>query len=158
MPSYKVGMSQQEAKEMASELTDRFTELGARKVEVSGSLRRGEKEIGDLDLIVDGDILSLAKGVSCDLKEIGSQRVTMLYRGQQVNVFYAGESNWGAMQFYLCGPTNYCIGYRMKAKNLGMKLDQHGLWKDGKVIASKTEQEIYLALGKVWKKPEDRGK
>jgi DNA polymerase (family 10) len=157
MPSYKVGMSLHEAKEMVSELTDRFLGLGAHRIEVSGSVRRGKQEIGDLDLIVDGDIIALARGVQGELKEVGTQRTTMLYRGQQVNLFYA-KSNWGAMQFYLTGPKNYAIGYRMKAKTMGMKLDQYGLWKDGVVIAGETEEEIYLALGKVYKAPELRGK
>ena len=48
------------------------------------------------------------------------------------------------------------IGLRMVAKRKGFKLNQHGLFKKGKRIAGKTEQEIYHALGRDWKSPNRR--
>ena len=48
------------------------------------------------------------------------------------------------------------IGLRVIAKRKGMKLNQYGLFKDGKRIAGKTEKEIYHALGREWKSPEKR--
>ena len=40
----------------------------------------------------------------------------------------------------------------------GFKLNQHGLFerRTGKKVAGKTEEEIYHALGRPWKKPEER--
>jgi DNA polymerase/3'-5' exonuclease PolX len=81
----------------------------------------------------------------------------MLYRGQQVNLFYA-KSNWGAMQFYLTGPKNYCIGYRMKARSDDMLLNQYGLFdKSGKRLAGETEESIYAVFSKKYKDPWLRG-
>ena len=48
------------------------------------------------------------------------------------------------------------IGLRKVAKAMGYKLNNHGLWKGKKRIAGKTEREIYNALGRPWKKPENR--
>ena len=50
------------------------------------------------------------------------------------------------------------IGLRLVAKRKGFKLTQHGLFdrKTGKRIAGKTEEEIYHALGRDYKKPENR--
>jgi DNA polymerase (family 10) len=48
------------------------------------------------------------------------------------------------------------IGLRVVAKKKGFKLSQHGLFKGKKRIAGKTEEEIYHALGREWKRPEER--
>lgn len=42
---------------------------------------------------------------------------------------------------------------------MGMRLNQRGLFDEaGNVIASRTEEEIYTALGKKYKEPKMRGK
>ena len=48
------------------------------------------------------------------------------------------------------------IGLRIVARKKGFKLNQHGLFKKGKRIAGRTEKEIYKALGRPWKLPENR--
>ena len=46
---------------------------------------------------------------------------------------------------------------RQKAKELGYKLNQYGLYnKEGEKIAGPTETGIYEALGWEWCEPEDR--
>ncbi|MBA7703078.1 hypothetical protein ES703_111860 [subsurface metagenome] len=45
---------------------------------------------------------------------------------------------------------------RVVAKKKGFKLTQHGLFKKGKRVAGRTEREIYKALGRPWKAPEER--
>jgi DNA polymerase (family X) len=62
------------------------------------------------------------------------------------------------MQFFLTGPAGYGIAYRRMAKAKGWKLDQYGLWNQhGELIASRTEHDIYKALGKEYKEPQERG-
>ena len=43
-----------------------------------------------------------------------------------------------------------------RAKRMGYKLSEYGLFKGEKVIASKTEEEIYETLGLAWIPPELR--
>jgi DNA polymerase/3'-5' exonuclease PolX len=157
--TYKVGMNYQEAQELASELCTKLVALGAKKVEITGSILREEEEIGDIDLIIDGNISELAHQLCCELKSDGDKRVTLIYRGQQVNFFRGNSENWGAMQMYLTGPKYYTIAYRVRAKKMGYLLNQDGLFdQEGQCVASATEEDIYRALGKNWKHPRERGR
>ena len=158
MPSYKVGMKLDEARKLAEQLTTRLKELGAKRVETTGSVLREQSDIGDIDLIVDGEISKMAKEIG-EVKGDGADRITLIYEGQQVNLFRGSEDNWGAMQMYLTGPKGYVIGYRMRAKKMGYVLNQHGLFDDkDNLVAGQTEEGIYKALGKEWKPPKARGK
>ncbi len=159
MPSYKADfkMSLKEAQTLVTELTEELTKRGYTKVEVMGSIRRKESWIGDIDLIVLGDTLKL-EGIG-EAKERGDTRWTIVYKGQQVNIFKCKEDHWGAMQFYLTGPLSYTIAYRCKARAKGWNLNQYGLWDaNNQLMAARTEAEIYKCFGKEWKDPTRRGK
>lgn len=159
MATFKVGMSLKDAQAMAKELASKLMKLGAKEVEVTGSVIREKPEIGDIDLIVHGEIDKLAEQLDCEVKHTGTERVTLIYKGQQVNLFSGTPDNWGAMRFYLTGPTNYVIAYRMKAKRKGWLLNQHGLFdQDNKLLEAKSEERIYELLDKKWKHPRERGK
>lgn len=158
MPSYKVGMTLEEAQKMAKRLIEKLRKLGAKQVEVTGSVVREESDIGDIDLIVDGPIDEYGPKIG-EVKGEGTERVTLIFEGQQVNLFRGSEKNWGAMRFYLTGPTRYCIAYRMKAKKKNWLLNQHGLFdENGELLEAKDEARIYELLGKRWKHPTKRGK
>jgi DNA polymerase (family 10) len=158
MPSYKVGMTLKEAQNMAQRLIKKLRALGAKQVEVTGSVLREEPEIGDIDLIVEGPIDEYGPKIG-EVKGEGKERVTLIFENQQVNLFRGSEENWGAMRFYLTGPTRYVIAYRMKAKKKGWLLNQHGLFdEDGKLLEAKDEARLYELLDKTWKHPTKRGK
>lgn len=160
MSQATVKMPLAEAKALAEELLTVLKEKGISKAEITGSVLREEKYIGDIDIICDGQIEEIAKTLgpiqSGNIE--GSQRVILTYKGKLVNLFRTTEEEWGAMRFYLTGPTGYTIAYRMRAKKMGMLLNQHGLFKGDKLVASRTEEEIYKALDKTWKPPQIRGK
>lgn len=160
MPSYKsTGMNPPQAKALAEKFIEELKKLGYSHFEIAGSMRRKELKIGDVDLIVEGPLDRVTQVPGAEYKNGGDTRVTLVYEGQQINVFTATPENWGAMLFYLTGPTSYCIAYRMKAKVKGWHMDQYGV-KDqtGKIIAAKTEEEIYKVFDKSWKAPEKRGR
>jgi DNA polymerase (family 10) len=130
------------------------------RVQVCGSVRRRKDTVGDLDLVVDGDLNEVknTKG-KWTWMEGGEAKATIEYHGMQVNLLRSDENSWGAAIFYFTGPHDYNIAYRRRAKGLGMLLNEKGLFSvvSGACIASRTEHEIYRALGKVWKRPEERG-
>ena len=161
MSQATVKMPLAEAKALAEELLIILKEKGISKVEITGSVLREEKYIGDIDIICNGQIEEVAKQLgpiqSGNIE--GSQRVILTYKGKLVNLFRTTEEEWGAMRFYLTGPKNYVIAYRLRAKKMNFKLNQHGLFDaTGKCVASRTEEEIYKALDKTWKPPQMRGK
>jgi len=150
------------AREIVPKVHELLKKCGATKVETTGSVLREEPDIGDIDIIIAGDLPKIIQALEqegCNIGLTGKDRVFFQFEGTPINVFVATEDNWGAMQLYLTGPTSYTIAYRIRAKKYGFdKLDQYGLWKDGKVVIGRSEAEIYEAMGKSWKHPNRRGK
>ena len=130
---------------------------------IAGSLRRKEPTIGDVDIIVSEPLIDISTRLTDSefAKKIngGEKKMDVDYKQMRFNIYRSTLHAWGAMLFFLTGPAGYSIAYRRRAKELGYKLDQYGLWgKNGSLIASRTEEHIYSALGKQYKDPELRGK
>lgn len=142
-------------------------QLGFAKAQTCGSVRRQRPEVGDLDIIVDGPLgllrSSAAAGAGFRWVEGGDEKATLAYEPTgarfaiQINILRTGPERWGAAMLYFTGPAGYNIAYRARAKRMGMLLNENGLFRLGQCIASKTEEDIYKALGKKYKSPEDRG-
>lgn len=150
-----------EAKALAEELLIVLKEKGISKAEITGSVLREEKYIGDIDIICNGQIEEVARTLgpiqSGNIE--GSQRVILTYKGKLVNLFRTTEEEWGAAKAFLTGPKGSVIGLRMKAKKQGFKLNQHGLFDgNGAKIAGETEEGIFKALNYTMKPPHLRGK
>lgn len=129
------------------------------RVDVCGSIRRCKPDVGDIDMVVDGD-LQVVRDTPGEWRwvEGGASKATLDFYGTQVNLLRSDDEHWGAAIFYFTGPHDYNIAYRRRAKGLGLLLNEKGLFgKDNQCIASRTEHEIYRALGKLWKRPEERG-
>ena len=135
--------------------------LYCKKIQIAGSIRRGEKNPGDIDIILIpknkkkiGEILG-KKG-----RKIlgGEQKVFFKIEEIEVELYYTIPEEWGAALLAYSSRRGSGIGLRIIARMKGFKLNQHGLFsrKTGKRIAGKTEEEIYKALGRKWKKPEER--
>ena len=77
-------------------------------------------------------------------------------KGIQIELYYTNEKEWGAELLAYSSSKGSAIGLRVIAKKKGLHLTQHGLFKGKKRIAGKTEKEIYRALGRKYKKLEDR--
>ena len=135
--------------------------LYCKKIQIAGSIRRGEKNPGDIDIVLIpknkkkiGEILE-KKG-----RKIlgGEQKVFFRIEEIEVELYYTTSEEWGAALLAYSSRRGSGIGLRIIARLKGFKLNQHGLFsrKTGKRIAGKTEEEIYKALGRKWKKPEER--
>jgi len=149
------------ASRLAEEFIARFI---TQECAIAGSIRRQEQTIGDVDLIVSEPLCEIEERLkesrSPYIKIVRGQdkRLDIDYKELRFNIFYAEIGYWGAMLFYLTGPAGYSIAYRKMAKAKGWTLNQYGLFdEDGNVLASRTEHDIYNALGKEYKEPELRG-
>ncbi|MFA5174325.1 MAG: hypothetical protein WC438_04050 [Candidatus Pacearchaeota archaeon] len=130
-----------------------------RRIEIVGSIRRKSKNPRDIDLVV------IPKNKD-KIKEFLSKKGKFLYGGEQkagfriegvnIQLYYTILEEWGATLLAFSSKRGSGIGLRIVARTKGFKLNQHGLFKKGKRIAGKTEEEIYRALGRSWKKPENR--
>lgn len=133
------------------------------RTKIAGSIRRKKAEPKDIDIICvptdRGGVLKQMRTMD-DGKIIrkGEKVISATVRGINTDVYFTDKKHFGAMLLFLTGPSGANIGLRVKAKRKGMKLNQYGLWKDGKLVASKTERSILHALSHPYKPPELRGK
>ena len=111
---------------------------------ICGSIRRKEKMIRDIDiLVIDPDMHGkFQKGTK--------------FEGVELNLCFVRKECEGAGLLFLTGDYKFNITLRSKAKGMGMKLNRYGLFRGDEVIASKTEEDIFKALGINYLVPEGR--
>jgi len=130
-----------------------------KRIKIAGSIRRKEKNPVDVDIVlIPKDKykikqILLKKG---KVIENGEKQFSVKIKRVKVELYFVSEEDWGAALLAYTGSSGYSIGFRIRAKKKGLKLNQYGLFKGNRKIAGKTEKEIYSALGKSYKLPEDR--
>jgi DNA polymerase (family 10) len=139
-------------------------------IEPAGSLRRGRETVGDLDILVTGPACAednvdaaveytAAYPPIADLIAKGQNKVSFRLRnGLQVDVRLLPEASYGAALQYFSGSKMHNVAVRQRALKRGYTLNEYALARmdDGSVVAGRTEEEIYAALGMDWIPPEMR--
>ena len=133
------------------------------RVIVAGSYRRRKETVGDLDILV-----TCAKGraavnrfVSYDevakILAKGSTRATVLLRsGLQVDLRVVPARSYGAALHYFTGSKSHNIAIRKLGQARGLKINEYGIFRDGKRIGGRTEEEVFAAVGLPYIEPELR--
>lgn len=141
-------------------------------VTAAGSLRRGRDTVGDVDLLVTmkpghdkqadidnvADYIQKYPGIDQHLAR-GENKVSMLLgSGLQVDVRLLEKKSFGAALMYFTGSREHNIVLRGRANDMGWTLNEYALTtlKGGRVVASKTEEEIYAKLKLAYIEPELR--
>jgi len=133
----------------------------------AGSIRRGKKLVGDIDLVVtkqiDRDDIKDIKGIDILL---GAKITTkFIYKGVRIDMFvFLNPKSWGACLMHYTGPFDYNQRIRGMVKKPkwtdkmgeGWKLSQNGLYKKDKILTFKTERELQNFLGIKERKPSER--
>jgi DNA polymerase (family 10) len=127
------------------------------KAMVCGSIRRRVPMVGDIDIVAI-KTPSLSKALALLGLKVTDTMATGTVDGMPVAVYFATASNWGSMVMHFTGSKDLNIMMRGMAKKNGMTLNQYGVFRGSKNIASKTENEVYDALGVRHIKPEERNK
>jgi len=150
-----------EAFQLGAQLVAYFEGLGM-DVHPAGSLRRGCSTVGDIDILATdpkaGDGLVKYPGVDRVIEQ-GPTRVSVfLETGTQVDVRVVKEEELGSALLYFTGSKQHNIELRNLAIEKGWKLNEYALSdaKTGKVIASRTEEDVYTKLGLEFIPPELR--
>ena len=151
---------------LATEIQEYLSQCrGVKKVTPAGSLRRGCETIGDLDLLVTGGVPEqiaehfLKFPAITDVIASGANKVSVkLKEGIQVDVRMLEPESYGAALQYFTGSKAHNVALRDRAKRLGYKLSEYGLFRiaDGHKVAGRTEEEVYKALDLAYIEPELR--
>lgn len=128
---------------------------------VCGSIRRGRTEgIGDVDLVVPTSWYNVDKALASfpNLIRLPDNKGVRVYSHNEIQfkVFRCSPLKLGSSQMQMTGPLPFLRWIRARAKEQFMTLHQHGLFHNGNLIASKTEELIFSALGLEFIPPEGR--
>jgi len=137
------------------------------RVEVCGSLRRGQDTIGDIDLLCSsprGETVIQAFSANKLVKRVlasgptkGAVVVGIEGGGElQVDLRVVPRESFGAAWQYFTGSKEHNVRLRERASQNGWKLNEWGLFDGDRVIAGANEVEVYERFGLPWIPPEVR--
>jgi DNA polymerase (family 10) len=155
---------------LATRIVERMLDVqGVTHASYCGSLRRFSETVGDIDIVVAASdaqaVMDAFVAQSVVERVIGrgeSKTSIVTHRGTQVDLRVVSEAQLGAARLYFTGSKGHNIKLRMRALARGWTLNEYALseLEGGRIVASATEEEIYLALGLPWIPPvlrEDAG-
>lgn len=153
------------ARPVAENARDRLaTHSAVERIKVAGSIRRRKNTIGDIDLVVQSDdgktVFSEVAGWDAvdEVLARGDTKLSVRADTFQIDVRVVDDREFGAALQYFTGSQEHNIALRSRAKELGYKLNEYGLWnrETGDYVAGGTEREIYNHLGVEYPEPHER--
>ena len=142
-----------------------------KKVAVAGSLRRRVETIGDIDILAVGPgakIIEYFVGYP-EVKSVLAQGPTkasvLLKSGIQVDLRVVARPSFGAALYYFTGSKAHNIKVRDRAKRMGLKINEYGVFKVAgsaakkrpeRRVAGATEKQIFKAVKLPFIEPELR--
>jgi DNA polymerase (family 10) len=144
-----------EADEAAAELLPVIEAAGARRVAVTGSLRRHAETVGDIDLlaVVDEGGAEAVKAAVSELDETDgvaagdTERLEFVYRGIDVELRWTTPQRWGVELALTTGNAGHRENLYRLAAERGLDLDE---------LSGVDEEGLYAALELQWVPPELR--
>jgi DNA polymerase (family 10) len=133
------------------------------QVSLAGSLRRGKETIGDVDILVVStkpekvmDFFVKLDGVEKIWGKGGTKASVRMRMGFDMDLRVVPLKSWGSALQYFTGNKDHNIATRRIAIEKGLKLSEYGLFKGKKMIAGKTEADVYRAIELPFIEPELR--
>lgn len=149
---------------IVKEIIEKLSKLKeVKKISTAGSVRRMKETIGDVDILIVSKSPSKVVDFFISFPNIekiwakGSTKVSVrLKEGFDVDLRIVPEKSYGSALQYFTGSKEHNIATRLLAINKGLKLNEYGIFNGPKMIAGKTEEEVYKVIGLSWMEPELR--
>ncbi|RLJ09478.1 MAG: DNA polymerase/3'-5' exonuclease PolX [Candidatus Aenigmatarchaeota archaeon] len=133
------------------------------QISVAGSVRRMKETIGDVDILVVAkkpekvmDFFVSMPGIEKIWGKGPTRSSIRTKQGFDIDLRVVPKKSYGSALQYFTGSKEHNIVTRRIAIEKGLKLNEYGLFRGRKMIAGKTEKEVYKALGMDWMEPELR--
>lgn len=133
------------------------------KIDIAGSVRRMKETIGDVDFLVISKRSKVVMDFFVSLPGIikiwgkGQTKSSVRMQGGfDMDLRVLPQKSYGSALQYFTGSKEHNIALRKIAIDKGLKLSEYGLFRKKRMIAGKTEKEIYKTLGMEWIPPELR--
>ncbi len=138
------------------------------RVSPAGSVRRMKETVGDIDVLVESNRPNEVMELFTSFPEVkkvlesGETKTSVILEGLdiQMDLRVLPPESYGAALMYFTGSKDNNVRIRGLAQKKGLKVNEYGVFKNGRRIAGKTEEEIYKLLGMEFIAPElreDRG-
>ncbi len=136
---------------------------GVEKLMVAGSVRRKKETIGDVDILIVARSPKPVMDYFVSMPEVvrvyahGETKSAIKIRsGLDVDLRVVPPESYGAALNYFTGSKDHNVALRVLAQKKKLKLNEYGLFRGKKMIAGRTEEELYRALGMDYIEPEMR--
>jgi len=133
------------------------------KITLAGSLRRMRETIADVDILVSSRNPKSVSDTFVKLPQVasvvakGKTKTSILTKdGFQSDLRIVKPNQFGAAQHYFTGSKAHNIRIRSLGVQLGLKVNEYGVFKGKKRIAGKTEQEVFKSVDLPFIAPELR--
>jgi len=130
---------------------------------LAGSVRRRKETIGDVDILVVAkdskkimDYFVKLDGVEKVWGKGGTKASVRMKEGFDMDLRVVPKESYGSALQYFTGNKDHNIITRKIAIEKGLKLSEYGLFSGKKMIASRTEEDVYKAIGLPYIEPELR--
>jgi len=140
---------------------------GVEEIAIAGSYRRRAETVGDVDILVAAEKSDAVMDrfvhfddVAKVLAEGETKSSVVLRGGLQVDLRVVPCASWGAALHYFTGSKAHNIAVRLMGVKRKLKVNEYGVFRAKKMIAGRTEEEIYKLFGMPYIEPElreDRG-
>ncbi len=133
------------------------------RISIAGSARRMKETIGDIDILATSrnpekvvEFFARIQNIAQVLAQGPTKSSVRLKEGVQVDLRVLDDKIFGAALLYFTGNKEHNILLRRIAIEKGLKLSEYGLFKANKLVAGRTEEEVYKKLGMDYIEPEMR--
>ena len=149
---------------VAEEILEKIKkEPGVKTTSLAGSLRRRKETIGDVDILAVAknsekvmDFFVSLPGVEKVWGKGKTKASVHMRDGFDMDLRIVPEKSYGAALQYFTGNKDHNVVTRKIAIDKGLKLSEYGVFRGLEMIAGKTEEEVYKAIGLPYIEPELR--
>jgi len=127
---------------------------GILTIEAAGSFRRRKETVGDIDMLCTAEeppkVIDYFTKFPKVLETVsaGTTRSTVVLNNSlQIDLRVVEKESYGAALHYFTGSKSHVIAIRQIAIDLGLKINEYGVYREEKKIAGLTEKDVYKSVG-----------
>ncbi len=133
------------------------------RVEVAGSLRRRRETVKDIDFVLSSDepqaiseLFKKHESVAEIIADGETKNTVRLHNGVQADLRIVADDEFPYLLHHFTGSKEHNIALRARALDMGLKINEYGLFRADERIDCKDEAEFFKALGLDFIPPELR--
>jgi DNA polymerase (family X) len=133
------------------------------EISIAGSLRRGNETVKDIDLLVStrhperlGGAFAASDSVASIIAQGDTKVSVTLQSGINTDLRIVTESEFPYALHHFTGSKEHNTAMRGRAKAMGIKMNEYGLFRGDRNMVCRSEEEIFAMLGLQYIEPELR--